>query len=756
MNASSNLKDECQRIGCRLDGTDNDLFEHLSYHRTLLLDHLSNIAHEIGPVGRKITNKDLGIPALTTSSQQDIAPQKYSIRNAYNMITTIMTQLPHFFKNIASLFKETALKIFSWGKPVQPSTLLGGMNSNRPVPHDCISLATYNGMQFSNPKNDCYLNSAVNNILTNVSMRQAIQNQSLQHSHSHQLIINELRKLMSSAESVKSVKPLKEALKLCYPQVRSYSNDEQQDAGQAFFDIVQCLPNVEDSFKILIKTIRTCSNQTCQHQDGSTKIDNYINLSTIHLKSRGLQQIINEWRSHRETIKKRCISASCPTRHRNGQIVQNLQEMPDIEHEEKSIVIGAPSLLYIKLRDLRAPRLDIDMVESFHLNGVPYILQSVMIHTGTGLRGHWRSLIKEPSGYVLYNDTAEPILLLPSALKNILKEGTEFIYFRVFPPTDVSSMNEINDKPFEPAPQNDATPMEVDSAVTRELGEKQLLTTDTTQHKKSEHNLAPTASDISDNVPVKLKKGEKLLQMCDLREYIQNAQQSITILDVKPNDETSTTTSTGPWVYRNKKNTWVHYSTTTNDIEEQCKILLQNLFTRGFPKQGDTSKINKTPVKRKTEDTLLSPLKKLILNDCSCDKENTISTPNKNCPMVTHEITPNKREIRVVVKRLDSPIVKNNLLDENSADGSFKVPVEPILNNPSNVKGSKLLYLNEIKSHIMKSSQTITFERVESDIQPTADNASGPWHFKDSKKVFVHYKVIVNDTIYSNKIMLPH
>ena len=53
MKAFNNLEEECQRIGCRFDANDNDLFEHLSYHRTLLLDHLSNIAHEIGPVGRE-------------------------------------------------------------------------------------------------------------------------------------------------------------------------------------------------------------------------------------------------------------------------------------------------------------------------------------------------------------------------------------------------------------------------------------------------------------------------------------------------------------------------------------------------------------------------------------------------------------------------------------------------------------------------------------------------------------------------------
>ena len=280
----------------------------------------------------------------------------------------------------------------------------------------------------------------------------------------------------------------------------------------------------------------------------------------------------------------------------------------------------------------------------------------------------------------------------------------------------MSFTNENNDQPVEQAPPNDETLMEVDSAVTRELGKEQLLTVDTTQNKELEHNLAPIISDSADNAPVQLKKGEKLLRMCDLCKYIQTSQLPITKLNVETDVEPYTTTSTGPWVYRNKKNTWVHYSTTTDGIEEQCIILLQNLFTRGFPKQGEASKAKKTPVKRKPEDTLLSPLKKLILNESSSDKENIISTPNKHCPIVTSEITPRNREIRVVVKKLDSSIEKINLPDENLANDSFKVPVDPIPNNPSKVKGSKLLYLNEIKSQIVKSTQTITFEKVESDI----------------------------------------
>ena len=116
----------------------------------------------------------------------------------------------------------------------------------------------------------------------------------------------------------------------------------------------------------MIKIQRTCSNPSCQHKNEILEDENIISPSSINLTNRGLQQIIDEWSNRRKTIKKHCLSDSCPTHYQNGKIIQNEDELPDIEHEERSTVFAVPLILYIKLRDLRTPRLDIDMVESFH------------------------------------------------------------------------------------------------------------------------------------------------------------------------------------------------------------------------------------------------------------------------------------------------------------------------------------------------------------------------------------------------------
>ena len=129
---------------------------------------------------------------------------------------------------------------------------------------------------------------------------------------------------------------------------------------------------------------------------------------------------------------------------------------------------------------------------------------------------------------------------------------------------------------------------------------------------------------------IQVKKGEKLLTVADLREYIHASQQAIVIQSVQSDVEPLTTTSCGPWIYKNKKNTWVHYTVKTNDVEVNNKILLQNLFTRGFPKQADSSKTSRTPVKRRSDETPISRFKKLVIDDEGNSSIEFTSSTKKN------------------------------------------------------------------------------------------------------------------------------
>ena len=139
---------ECQQIGCHLDAN-MDEFEHFAHHRTLLLDIRANIAHEMGLVGRDdILEKDYvlvrgkGYPFPTNFSQQDIG----------------------YFCKLSKLKSQNR-------------KLLGGFNINDSVLNLDPSNLLYNGLRLSNFRNDCYLNAAVNSIVTNPILLHEIKGQ---------------------------------------------------------------------------------------------------------------------------------------------------------------------------------------------------------------------------------------------------------------------------------------------------------------------------------------------------------------------------------------------------------------------------------------------------------------------------------------------------------------------------------------------------------------------------------------------------
>ena len=73
------------------------------------------------------------------------------------------------------------------------------------------------------------------------------------------------------------------------------------------------------------------------------------------------------------------------------------------------------------------------------MNNATYQLKSIMIYSGSGLRGHWRSAIKEGSGFLLYyDDDSMPKLLKSSEIKEFLCNGTDYTYV-----ADVTEMEEL-------------------------------------------------------------------------------------------------------------------------------------------------------------------------------------------------------------------------------------------------------------------------------------------------------------------------
>ena len=320
-----------------------------------------------------------------------------------------------------------------------------------------------------------------------------------------------------------------------------------------------------------------------------------------------------------------------------------------------------------------------------------------MIFLGRDNAGHWISVIKETSGYVLYDDDKIPKKLSPTELANNLKKSTDLFYTLHEP---------IHDHTLEQEAQNNETLMEEDSVPTSEL-----------------------------------RKGEKLLTMDTLFEYINECNYPIKILYVQ-SDIDNTMSSTGPWIYKTTKNTFIHYSIVNDDTESHEKIMLQNLKQRGFPKQSVSSKTKGTPSKRKSSEVPISPFKKLNLDDSATDGESDASsksTPTKT-KSSTASITPIKRKLNLGLERLDSPTKKFNLLTNESESTTFKIPQVPQSKSLTS-KGIKTLTREEVDSYISKCSQPISIQRVKTDIDNTSNDSNGPWHYKNSNNLFLFYTI---------------
>ena len=93
----------------------------------------------------------------------------------------------------------------------------------------------------------------------------------------------------------------------------------------------------------------------------------------------------------------------------------------------------------------------------------------------------------------------------------------------------------------------------------------------------------PSASPVVPPAPT-LLKGQKLLTLAEISAYISKCSLNITLVKVETDVESSVNDLVGPWVYKNKKKTWVHYCI-DNDIENTNKIRLDNILKRGFPEQ---------------------------------------------------------------------------------------------------------------------------------------------------------------------------
>ena len=79
----------------------------------------------------------------------------------------------------------------------------------------------------------------------------------------------------------------------------------------------------------------------------------------------------------------------------------------------------------------------------------------------------------------------------------------------------------------------------------------------------------------------------------------------------------------------------------------------------------------------------------------------------------------------------------------------------PITRTPSRY-GTKTLTMDEQNELIIKCNLNIALDKIETDVENTINNFSGPWSYKYSKKTWIHYHVIGSSGNEPDKIRLDN
>ena len=266
-------------------------------------------------------------------------------------------------------------------------------------------LTKYNGLKIANQnKNDCFLITAVNNIIGNEVIMTEVNNlPSLRDCYQRMLdenseeeyfpkvssiaIIREIVKITNSKEEVRCVMNLKRTLALKYSNTFTYQSNTQEDAGMSYLSMINCIPNLADKFKIIAKTTTKCSACDKLSDEQSDDSISWINIDYSGPGRYELQQKIEEWCVQIEVIKKRCVCKSFI----DGKQIEE-KKVPDTEHSKRYEVIGVPQVLHIKVKHNQDGRKeDINFSKFINMRGTRFRLQTAMIYDGSALQGHWRS-----------------------------------------------------------------------------------------------------------------------------------------------------------------------------------------------------------------------------------------------------------------------------------------------------------------------------------------------------------------------------
>ena len=334
--------------------------------------------------------------------------------------------------------------------------------------------------------------------------------------------------------------------------------------------------------------------------------------------------------------------------------------------------------MHLKLRDFNTRNVPLNITQSFVINNTTYHLQSAMLYTGTGCRGHWRSLVKESDRYIMYDDAQLPRHITLNELQTHLKNGTDFIYIgeqtnKNFHPASTSSVTDTN---ITTLPVSQSKTYQCDTYVAK-FATKQMLPAHVNKPHFSEDVTCLVCNQVFGS------EHETNVHLKDVHDVAYSNTSG------KEDNANATTNPARLSCIQ------CNYSTEKqSNLKRHVKSKHPENKESPEPLQNEPC----TPSKRKDiESPITTPLKRLNLEDNYSDENDTTPphiTPLKRKPMTSTEI--------------ESPLKRLNIDEDapNITPDSFKKPMPPSATPRGPRTGLKTFTLEELNAK--KCNPTLT------------------------------------------------
>merc|ERR1712240_183735 len=267
---------------------------------------------------------------------------------------------------------------------------------------------SFEGIQFNNPNNDCYINAAINCFFSSHNLMNKIKNADTDNIH-----VKTLQRIIQG----EGVQYIQKYLKQIH---ESFKDEEQHDTQEFLIQLIDIIkPNVPNSFSdynIHSDTFLECQN--CGYQRPSRSADDNFLILPAPMTKSTLQDLINHYYQPAEVeniaCTDRCISSSG-----SSNFIQ------------KVLVRDPPNVIIIQLRrylndDPEKIKTSVIPSTNIDFHGVSYRLKAIINHEGDKVyEGHYTTTPHLQDNWVKCNDKNINVIQTP---EDSHSDGYVYVY----------------------------------------------------------------------------------------------------------------------------------------------------------------------------------------------------------------------------------------------------------------------------------------------------------------------------------------